>query len=192
MKTVTIEGVLRTDLGKKASADLRRSELVPCVIYGGESNIHLHVPVSSLRHLIFTPDFKKAVINVDGKSYEVLVKDVQQHPVNEKILHVDFLQLVPGKKIKVQVPIRLVGMAKGVRAGGKLLQNVRRILVQTTPESLVEAIELNVESLDLGKSIRARDVITNEGTTILTAPALPLATVEIPRALRSNQGKDGK
>jgi large subunit ribosomal protein L25 len=189
MKTVAIEGTLRTELGKKASSDLRKQDMVPCVIYGGENVTHFYAHINTFKPVVYTPDFIKVEVTVDGKTTECIVKDLQFDPVKDTLTHVDFLQLVPGKKLEYTVPVRLAGVAKGVREGGTLMQKVRRIKVQSTPESMMDALSLDITELELGKSVRIRDIKPADGISILQAASIPVATIEIPRALRSAQTK---
>ena len=190
MQSVAIEGSVRTELGKKATKEIRRADRVPCVIYGGEKNIHFSAPTADFKHLIYTPEFKIAEIKVDGKVVRAVMKDIQAHPVNDAIEHIDFVELVPGQRIKVEVPVKLVGTSAGMKKGGALMQKMRRIKIETTPEHLVDELELDISSLDLGQSGRVRDIKATEGITIMTQPATPVASVEIPRALRSATAKE--
>lgn len=192
MKTITVKGSIRESVGKRNSKDIRKNDAVPCVIYGGEKNIHLSAQSLDLRDLIYTNEFRKANIEVDGASYEAFVKDVQYHPVTDRILHVDFQELVEGKKVKTEIPIQLVGSPDGVKVGGVLVQKLRKLKVKTTPDLLSASIEVDVTTLELGKSIRIRDVKANEGIEIMNSGGIPLASIEIPRALRSAQTLQAK
>lgn len=185
MKTIAIKGTLRSDLGKKGTKAVRNNGMVPCVIYGGENNLHFSVEPKELRDLIYTNEFRSAKVEIDGKVIEAIIKEVQFHPTSDTILHVDMLQLIPGKKIKADIPIRLVGTPQGVKVGGVLIQKVRKVTVKATPDKLSNVIDLNVEELTLGKSLRIRDVKVQEGVEILNSGSIPLASVDIPRALRS-------
>lgn len=190
MQTVVIEGTSRPGLGKKASADARRAGLVPCVIYGASTNVQFTAPLLAFRSLIYTPEFKLAEIQVDGKTYRTIVKEVQYHPLSDTINHIDFMELVDGRTIRAAVPVRVVGSSIGVKKGGKLAQTVRKVKIKTTPEKLVDAVEVDITHLDLGKSVRVRDIVIQEGVEIMNAPSLPLASIEIPRALRSQQAEE--
>lgn len=185
METFALNGVARNELGKKATKAYRNNELVPCVIYGGQENIHFSAKPLDLRGLVYTPDFKIAQVTVDGNTYKCILKSVQYHPVSEQILHVDLLELVEKKKLKVEVPLRFTGTSPGVKAGGKLLPLVRRIKIKTTPEHLVNEVSVDVSQLELGQSVRVRDITAQKGIEVLNSPGIPLAMIEIPRALRS-------
>lgn len=192
MQVVIIEGSTRSEMGKKAAKGLRGEGLVPAIIYGGSELVNFSAPKSAFRHLIYTPEFKVAEITIEGKTFRAYVKDLQFHPVSDDLLHVDFVELVPGKTIKVEIPLRCEGNSVGVRVGGKLMQKMRKVLVKTTTEALVDHLSLDISTLDLGKSLRMRDITVNEQTTILNAPGIPVVTIEIPRALRAAQALAAK
>lgn len=190
MKTIALTGTSRTDLGKKSTKALRNAGLVPCVLYGGEKNHHFSLTTKALRDLIYTNEFRTAEIDLDGAKYKAIIKTVQFHPVTDAILHVDLLELVEGQSVKAEIPIKLVGAAKGVKVGGVLMQKIRKVKVQTTPDKLTSEIQVNVEHLMLGKSIRVREIEAGEGVEIMNSGGIPLASVEIPRALRSSEAKE--
>ncbi len=184
MNYIQIAGESRENTGKKSSKAVRNNGAIPCCIYG-EKNINFSTTAKDLRHLVYTPDFKLADINIDGKSYKCILKDIQFHPTTEAIVHVDFQELIPKRPIKVEIPVRLTGVAKGVKNGGKMLNLLRRIKVKTTPESLVDELFAEVSHLTLGQAMRVSEVKVPEGVEILVAPNIPICQVEIPRALRS-------
>jgi large subunit ribosomal protein L25 len=185
MKVVAFKGEIRTDLGKKATKAIRYEEKIPAVLYGGDDTVHFTVTYKDVKPLVFTPDFKIAEVEIDGKTYRCILKDIQWHPVSDEIQHIDFLRLIDGHPIKVEVPIRFTGSAPGVRAGGKLQQAVRRIKIKTTPEKMVDIVDLDISKLEMGQSIRVRDIAAIDGVEVLAQPGTPVASVEIPRALRS-------
>ncbi|PPK88807.1 LSU ribosomal protein L25P [Neolewinella xylanilytica] len=185
MEVVQVSGEVRDNLGKRASKDVRRHGLVPAVVYGIGDPVHFTVKALDLRSLIYTPEFKLADLNVGGESYRVIVKDYQFHPVTDELRHIDFLALEEGRSIKVQVPVTFTGTSPGVRGGGKLQVSVRRIKIKTTPEHLVDHVTLDISELELGQSIRVRDIAPMEGVEIQNPGGQPVATVEVPRALRS-------
>ncbi|MFN6947092.1 MAG: 50S ribosomal protein L25/general stress protein Ctc [Cytophagaceae bacterium] len=187
MKTVEIIGYKRANLGKKDSKDLRDGSNVPCVLYGGKSQLHFHVPAFLFKDVVYTPDSPKVLINLEGNTYEAILQEVQFHPVNEVILHADFLELVATKEVKVEVPVRLVGTAPGVVKGGKLITNLKKIKIKSLPKNIPDGIELDISGLELGKSIKV-SAITPGKYAILNNKSLPVATVEIPRALKGQQG----
>lgn len=185
MKTVSLTGSPRTEVGKKATKEVRNQGLIPCVLYGKDEVVHFSTKLNDVKHLIYTPEFKIAEITVEGKSHRCIVKDTQFHPVTDQLLHIDFLKLIDGRPVKVNLPVSFYGDSPGLKVGGKLLQNLRRVKIKTTPENLVEELKLDISGLDLGQAIRIRDIEVNENIEIMVAPGTPVATVEIPRALRA-------
>lgn len=185
MVSIQIKGEGRTGFGKKYTKSTRKEGSIPAVLYGGDEVVHFTVTPASVRHLVYTPDFKIADLEIDGKSYRAILKDIQFHPVNESIVHIDFLRLIEKTPIKVEVPLRFKGSSPGVKVGGKLLQQVRKIKIKTTPEFLVDELKADISKLDLGQSLRVKEVIVPNGVEILNNPATPVALIEIPRALKA-------
>ena len=140
---------------------------------------------SALRHLIFSGDFKIVDLAIGADNTKAILKDVQFHPVNEKIMHVDFLKLYDGVPVKVDLPLKTQGASPGVKVGGKMIQNIRKIKVKTLPEKLVDELFIDISSLELGQSLRVKDIIAIEGIEVLQNSSIPVVTIEIPRALRS-------
>ncbi|MFT7588903.1 MAG: large subunit ribosomal protein L25 [Limisphaerales bacterium] len=189
MKIIQIEGKSRESLGKKSSTNLRRNEEVPCVLYGDGSNLHFSAPAKLIRPAIYTPDFHTVELTIDGNKYNAIIKDVQFHSVTDSIEHVDFVKLIADKSVLTQFPVKLEGLAAGVKEGGKLLLKVRKLDVRVKPENIVEKLVVNVTDLDMGKSIRVGD-LSFEGVEILNNPGIPVATCEIPRAMRGKSGDE--
>ena len=185
MQTVAIKGEARTDLGKKFTKSVRNEGMIPCVLYGKDEVAHFSTTLKDIKSIVYTPDFKVAEIELAGKTYRCILKDVQYHPVTDEILHIDFLKLIDGHPVKVEVPVKFTGTSPGVKSGGKLIQQVRRIKIKTVPEKIVDELTLDISSLELGQSIRVRDIQAIEGIEIMNSPGIPVALVEIPRALRS-------
>lgn len=185
MEIITINGQKRTETGKKSSRSIRREGMIPAVLYGGDEVVHFTVNPNSVRGLVYTPNFKLAEIEVDGTKHKAILKDYQMHPVTDEITHIDFLRLVDGVPIKVDVPIRFKGVAPGVKSGGKLQRNVRRVRIKTTPDYLVDELLVDVSGLEMGQSIRVRDIDPNENIEIMTNPSVPVGQVVVPRAMRS-------
>lgn len=185
MVTVTINGAPRNAVGKAATKADRKSGLIPCVMYGRhEATVHFTTTFPQIRDLVFSPDFKLAEINVDGKSYRCILKEIQYHPVTDEVTHIDFLELVDGRSIKVEVPLRFAGASPGVRAGGKFIQKLRTVKIKTKPENLVDEMKADVSKLRLGQSLRIRDISAVQGVEIINPPAIPIATVTVPRGLK--------
>ncbi|MGB0929285.1 MAG: 50S ribosomal protein L25 [Chitinophagales bacterium] len=191
MKAIAIEGTIRNSSGKKAAKQIRREGLVPCVIYGGEKNVHFSVPLSAIRPLINTPDFNTVSITVEGNTYKTIIKSFQDHPVTDAITHVDFQELIDGRPIYTKIPVRLKGLALGVKNGGKLMLKMRTLKVKALPENLVSEINVDVTQLEVGKSVRVQSV-NIEGIEVQNSPASPIASVDITRALRSAAAEAAK
>lgn len=187
MNTIALQGQARTELGKKAAKALRKEDKVPCVLYGGKENISFAVDRIALKDVVYTDKFHTVDIEIDGKTYKSILKDVDLHPLNERPLHVDFQELVPNTPVKVQIPVKLTGFAKGVKNGGKLELTLRTLAVKAVPEQLVSEIELDVTPLGLGKSLKVRDLKTD--LEIMNPGGIPIAKVIIPRAMRSAASK---
>lgn len=185
MQSVQVSGEVRENLGKKFSKATRREGLVPAVLYGAGDPIHFTIKPLDVRALIYSPEFKLAELSVGGKTVKAIVKDYQFHPVTDALRHIDFLALQDDQPIKVQVPVSFTGSSPGVRTGGKLMVTVRRVKIKTLPKNLVDKVVLDISSLELGSAIRVRDIEVMEGVEIMNPPGTPIATVEVPRALRS-------
>ncbi len=185
MQTITINGNIREDLGKKATKANRKNGQIPCVIYGGKENIFFTATNNDFSGLVYTPDFKIAEINIGGKVTKAIMKEIQFHPVTDRILHIDFVELIPNQIVKVEIPIKLTGKAIGATKGGVVSQKLRRVLAKTTPECLVGSVEIDITNLDLGQSARVREITQIEGIEIMNTGVTPVATLEVPRAVRS-------
>ncbi len=192
MESFKLTAELREATGKAASKVVRHADSIPCVMYGSGDPLHFTTNWHSVRHLVFTPDFQTVEVTIGTDTRKAIVKNVQFHPVNEKILHMDFLQLVPGNPIKVVLPLRLRGGSPGVKAGGKLMQSIRKVNVKCLPENLVEQLTLDISKLDLGQSARIRDIDAVEGIEIQMASAIPVVMIEIPRAMRAAAAAEAK
>jgi len=183
MKSLEIIGFKRANLGKKESKDLRAEAMVPCVLYGGASQVHFHAPMIMFRDLLYSPDAHQVNLNIEGDSYTAIVQAAQYHPVNEMLMHVDFLELNANKEIKMDVPVRFVGVSPGVLAGGKLVTKMRKLKVKALPANLPDFVEVNISDLELGRSVKVNKIEPKD-YIILSNPSSPVATVTIPRALK--------
>lgn len=184
-EVIALHGQPRSGLGKKSSKALRNDGRIPCVLYGENTLVHFSVAPLDVRGLIYTPDFKIIELHLEGKTYRSILKDYQLDPLTDQVRHIDLMKLTDGQMIKVELPIRFRGTSPGVKIGGKLQQNLRRAKVKTLPENLVDELLIDISKLELGQSIRVRDLDVAEGIEIMNNPSIPVATVEIPRALRS-------
>jgi large subunit ribosomal protein L25 len=185
MKTVSISGSPRENVGKKDAQELRRNGKVPCVLYGGKEQIHFSAEAKAFKDLIYTPEVKIAKINVNGTEYEAALQETQYHPVNDRLLHVDFMLLSNDKETKIDIPVKLIGTAEGVRAGGKLIKKQRLLKVRALPGDLPDAIEVNVENLTVGGIIRVRDISVDK-LVILNSPSAVIATVKGKRGMATD------
>ncbi|MEM1122710.1 MAG: 50S ribosomal protein L25 [Bacteroidota bacterium] len=194
MQTVKVAGNVRPAVGKKATKAVRNEGRIPCVIYGDAENVHFSTTHNDVKGLIYTPDFKVAEIEVDGATHKCILKDAQFHPVKETVLHIDFLKLEDGKTVLLEVPVRFKGTSPGVKLGGALQQSLRRVKIRTTPENMVDELYGDISSLELGQAIRVRDLELPDGVVVANSPAIPVATVVVPRALRGKgaPGEEGE
>ena len=184
MKTFDIKGSLRTGTGKKNSKSLRDQELVPCVLYGGEENVHFFIPFSEFRHVVYTPDVYLINLDIEGKIYKAILQDSQWHPVEEIMLHADFLQVSDKKPVKVSLPVDITGTAKGIKTGGKLKVNLRKLKVKGVAANLPDTIRVDVTELGLGQSIKVGD-LKADGIMLLNNKSDVIATVTVTRAARA-------
>lgn len=189
MRTVEIIGYKRANLGKAEAKRLRAESFVPCVLYGGKEQIHFYSPMILFRDLVYTPEAAFVKLNIEGDEYSAIMQDFQFHPVNEIILHIDFLELSEDKYIKMDIPVKLTGTAPGVIQGGKLVSKLRSVKIKALPKDMPDTIQLDVSSLDLGKSIKVAS-IEAKNFEILNNPRVTVATVEIPRALKGGAASD--
>jgi large subunit ribosomal protein L25 len=186
MKTITIEGQLRTGFGKTATRQLRSQELVPGVIYGGAQEINFYAPVAAFKNLVYTPSFQFAEVKLDGKTYKTILKDLQFDKVDDSLIHIDLLELVEDKKVIADIPLKFVGASKGVKDGGKLITKMKSLKVKTYPKYLKEQIEVNVDDLELNGNIRVEDVKV-DNYEILNSPRIPVASVVLTRQLKQEE-----
>jgi large subunit ribosomal protein L25 len=186
MKTITIEGQLRTGTGKKAARQLRSQGLVPGVIYGGTQEINFAAPVLAFKSIVYTPEFQLADIKVDGKSYKCILKDIQFDKVSDQLSHVDFLELVQDKAVIATIPVKFTGTSQGVKDGGRLITKVKSLKVKALPQHLKENIEVDITDLQLNGNIRVEDV-NEPNYEILNSPRIPIASVVMTRQLKQEE-----
>jgi large subunit ribosomal protein L25 len=180
MKSVEIQGNVRTEVGSKYAKAERKAGNVPCVVYGGEAPIHFSAPTLAFRGLVYTAEAKTAKITVGDTTVEAVIQDIQFHPVTDQLMHIDFIQLVDGKAVTMNIPVVLHGQARGVLNGGKLKTILRQLSVRAIPGQFPESIDLDITELKIGKSIRVSDV-TPEGFEILNADTAVIVTVKKAR-----------
>ena len=185
MKTFELKGKVRENVGKKATKAVRHGESVPCVLYGGENNLHFTATNSDLRKLIYTPEVYVISLDVDGKKCKAIMKDLQFHPLTDKVLHIDFLQVNDTKPVMIEIPVKLHGLAEGVKAGGKLSLEMRKLKVKAIYTQIPECIDIDVTNLGLGKSIQVGTVQEMvENLELLNAKNAVVAQVKLTRAAR--------
>ena len=193
MKSIEIKGSLRTETGKKATRDRRKNNSVHCVLYGlnkdengNQVATHFTVTNDGLRNLVYTPHIYVDDLNIDGKVVTAIMKDIQFHPVTDNILHVDFLQIDESNPIVMEVPVKLEGLAEGVKAGGKLALQVRKLKVKALYNLIPERLVIDVTNLGLGKTIKVGE-LNYEGLQILNTKEAVVCAVKLTRAARGAQ-----
>lgn len=189
MKSVEIKGNVRTDVGSKYAKAERKAGNVPCVVYGGEAPIHFSAPVLAFKGLIYTAEAKTAKITIGDTSVEAVIQDMQFHPVTDQLMHIDFIQLVEGKPVTMNIPVVLNGQARGVLNGGKLKTILRQLSVRAIPGQFPDRIDLDITELRIGKSIRVSDV-TPSGYEILNAGTAVIVTVKKARGAVDDEDED--
>jgi large subunit ribosomal protein L25 len=181
MKEVSLSGSLRQNVGKKDATALRNAGLVPCVLYGGANQIHFSVNHIAMEKLVYTSSVNIINIDVDGKPYKAIIQEIQHHPVTDRIRHVDFIELVDNKKVKIEIPVVLEGRSLGVLNGGKLSQVYRKLKVFAVPGELPDQIKVDITDLRIGGSIRVRDIVAKTGLEVLNAPSAVVCSVKMSR-----------
>jgi large subunit ribosomal protein L25 len=188
MKTFQLEGSKREGTGKKAAKAYRKESLVPCVLYGGEEVVHFTILKEGVRKLIYTPEVYIVDLSIDGKKYNAILKDSQYHPVSDELLHADFLQVFEDKPVVVEIPVVLEGLAEGVKAGGKLSLEMRKLKVKGLYKNFPEQLTINIEDLGLGKTIQVGK-LQFDNLELLNAKDNVVAAVKLTRAARGLASK---
>ena len=182
MESIALKASLRTETGKKSSKAIRAGENIPCVLYGGKKNINFLATESEFRHLIFTPHVYIVNIDIDGKTHNAVIKDLQFHPVTDKLLHADFYEVSDKKPITIDIPVKITGSSIGVREGGKLMMNRRKVHVKGFPKNIPAEIEIDITELGIGKSIRAGEIESGGKFNVVLPKETPIVSVHITRA----------
>lgn len=180
MKTVSISGSPRANVGKKDARALRREGNVPCVLYGGKEQVTFFVPERSFVKLVYSPDVHLVNLDLSGKKVNAILKEIQYHPINDKITHVDFLEVIPGKAVTMNLPVKCEGTPAGVREGGKLQIKARYVEVRGAIEKMPEALNLDVSKMNIGDTIKISD-LKYDGLTFLAAPTVTIVAVRVTR-----------
>lgn len=185
MKSYELKGVVRQELGKKATKALRSSSNIPCVLYGLNENVHFTVAKGDVHKLVYTPEVHIVNLTIDGKKTTAIMQDIQFHPVTDNILHIDFLEVNKSKPVVMEIPIKLHGLAAGVKAGGKLSLQTRKLKVKGIYTDFPEVINIDVTNLVLGKTIQVGDLKLDK-LQILNAKNAVIAQVKLTRAARGD------
>jgi large subunit ribosomal protein L25 len=191
MKSIAISGSLRENVGKRDAKELRYEGKVPAVLYGGKNQLHFSVVASDLRDLIYTPDVNFVDLDVAGSKAKAIVQDIQFHPLTEKIVHIDFLELNDKKPVIMQVPVKLTGTSPGVKVGGKLVQKLRSLRVKALPQDLPQFVEVSLAALEVGKSVRVGELKFNK-FEISNNPEDTIVSVTMSRALKQAEQEAAK
>jgi large subunit ribosomal protein L25 len=191
MKTVAINGQLRSEIGKKHARAIRSEGKVPGVIYGGANTVSFSTTQRELKPLVYTPDFQYAEVTVEGKKYKCIVKDLQFHKTTDELTHIDLLELVDDKPVLATIPIKYTGQSIGVKNGGRFVAKANTVKVKCLPKFLVESIPVPIDTLEIGKNLRVEDV-KSEGITIMQNARIPIASVVTTRALKQAENEAAK
>jgi len=191
MKTISMSGSLRENVGKKDAKKLRKQGKVPCVLYGGEKQIHFSVESSQFRDLVFTPEIAFVDLDIDGTKYRAILQDINYHPVTGNIMHADFLELHDEKPIVMGVPVKTTGNSAGVIKGGVLMIKLRRLKVKALPANMPENIVLDITNLEIGDSIKVGQIET-KNYTLLDSPNAVAVAVMVTRAAAAAAAAEAK
>ncbi|MFL9838428.1 50S ribosomal protein L25/general stress protein Ctc [Flavobacterium sp. ST-75] len=181
MKSITIKGSERESVGKAATRAARNAGMVPCVLYGGDQPVHFTAEEKAFKNLVYTPNVHTVVIDLNGKTYNAILQDIQFHPVSDKILHMDFYQLHDDKEITMEVPVKVIGNSKGVMAGGVLRLNQRKLKVRALPTNLPDFVEADITNLEMGNKLYVTEV-PSDNFKLLHPDNTVVAQVRISRA----------
>ena len=181
MKQVSLSGSPRENVGRKGAEELRRNGRIPGVIYGGQSQVPFSVSRNDWDKIVARPDTLQINIEVAGKTFSTIIQEQQQNPVTDLVTHVDLLELTPGKEVRTTLPVRTVGVSEGVRSGGKLMINYRKVRISGKPEAIPDEITVDISAMKIGDMIRVRD-IKLDGCKVLEAEASAIVSVQQTRA----------
>jgi large subunit ribosomal protein L25 len=190
MKTIEIKGSFRTELGKKSSRDIRKQGSVPCVIYGKGQNFHFHAPELAFKNLIYTPEAHLVDLNIDNEVHHVVLKDVQYHPVSDKIIHADFIEVFDDKPVTINIPVKVSGDSVGVIAGGKLVIKKRSLKVKGLPKNLPEFLNIDITNLKIHESFKVGD-LSYDKIELLDPKKLMVLTIATSRVVQKGETETG-
>ena len=183
MKSIELKGTIRETAGKSSSAKLRNNKSVPCILYGGKELVKFSVVDADLKPVIFTPNVYIVELNIDGKMYKSKIQAMQFHPVTDATLHIDFYEVADDKLIGIELPVKVIGNSIGVKEGGKLVQDLRKLKVRGVVKNLPEEIVVDITELGLGKSMRVGE-LSAENVEFLDFKNSPVVSVKLTRAAR--------
>ena len=192
MKTASLSGSLRESVGKKDADALRASNRVPGVLYGGAEQCHFSLSEVELNKVVFNPDVFKLELDLNGKKVDCIIQDIQFHPVTDRVTHVDLLEVLPGKPVKVELPLRTTGQAIGVMNGGRLELNYRRVPVRGLVDQLPECLTVDISPLEIGDNARVRDLDIEGLDILLSESALLVACKRTRAAMSAESALDGE
>ena len=181
MKSVSISGSPRANVGKTDATALRNAKRVPCVLYGGKEQVHFSVLEADFKDLIYTPKVNTVDLDVEGKKFKAILQDAQFHAVKDHLLHVDFLEIIAGKPVTMNIPVLTTGTSPGVRNGGKLTKKLKTLRVKGLVEKMPDSIDIAIDKLEIGQGIRVAD-IKIDGLTFLNAENITVVSVQVTRA----------
>lgn len=192
MKALKLSGSPREGVGKKDAKKLRREGKVPCVLYGGKKQIQFSIPERDFKPVVFTPHTYLLELEVDGKTYNCILQDVQYHPVNDNILHVDFMEIFPDKPVTIAVPLHYTGTSKGILKGGRLFRKYRKLTVSALPKDLPDEIVVDITELSINDSIKIED-LERPNITFLDPPTSVAVAIKTQRAIEEEEeeGEEG-
>jgi large subunit ribosomal protein L25 len=182
MKTFELKGTIRKDTGKKYSRRLRMEEKVPCVMYGGKENIHFFMPELSFKDIVYTPNVYLLKIDIEGNNHDAVIRELQFHPVTDKIIHADFKEYYPDQPVIINLPVKIVGESIGLKAGGKLRIRRRIIKARGLVKDFPEYIEIDITDLDIGHTIRIED-LKIEGLEFLDSSGSMIVSIVSARVI---------
>lgn len=195
MKTIDVKGTARVAGGKKAAKEIRKQGMIPCNLYGesrGENGLPVAesfaVEAGEVRNLVYSPHIYSVNLTIDGKEHKAIMKELQFHPVTDQLLHIDFYEINETKPIVMEVPIKLNGLAEGVKAGGKLAASVRKLKVKAPYTAIPERLDIDVTALGLGKTIKVGE-LSFEGLELITSPSVVVCQVKMTRSAKSAASK---
>jgi large subunit ribosomal protein L25 len=191
MKTIEIKAVSREHFGKKSSNSLRAEGNVPCVMYREKGNLHFYAHENAFRGLVYTPDVHLVNLIVDGTSYNAVMKDMQFHPVSDKLMHIDFMQVTDDKPVTLDIPLKITGESSGVKAGGKLRVKRRTLKVKGLTRYLPDHLTIDITSLGIGQSIKIGDLVY-ENLEVIDNKRAMIVSVEVSRiSLKEEEAAPG-